>query len=368
MTSAMFKGSRPHPALSRSGHNGRASLKVWTLGDLLTNPIREREHLLEPLIREGESMMLWAAPGVGKTMAALSMALAIAGGGKFLEWNAPKARRVLYVDGEMHMGDLQSRLASLVKAVPGIELEAAGDNLALLARQAQDPEAEFPDLATKEGQDLIFKKATTGNFALVILDNFSVLADVDDENDAAAMSPVLQFLMRMKQGNVATVLLHHSSKGGDNYRGSSKLATTFEVIVGLTAAKGVESRHSSAFDMAFGKFRGKRNKTIEETTAWLIDAKEGALEWQWKASEDGQLRKLVDAVKSCNYSSQKELAAALGTNPTAITRMKGKATAKDMISDRDWEKCLDVAREAGGAPEATRLGDPEAVDDDTSQF
>jgi hypothetical protein len=343
-------------------------LKVWTLGDLLANPIAEREHLLEPLIREGESMMLWAAPGVGKTMAALSMALAIAGGGKFLGWKAPKARRVLYVDGEMHMGDLQSRLGSLVKAVPGIDLEAAGGNLTLLARQAQDPEAEFPDLATKEGQEFVFKKATLGNFALVILDNFSVLADVDDENDAAAMSPVLQFLMKMKQGNVATILLHHSSKGGDNYRGSSKLATTFEVIAGLVAAKGVESRHSSAFDLAFGKFRGKRNETIQETTAWLIEDSRGALEWQWKASEDGQLRKLVDAVKSCNYASQKELASALGTNPTAITRMKAKVIAKDMITDREWGRCLGAAHEAGMSVEAAHQEDAEAVDDDIEAF
>jgi hypothetical protein len=99
--------TRTHLTLA-VGTSGKAPprLRSHTLGDLLDTPLPVREYLLEPLIREGESMMLWAAPGVGKTMAALSMALAVAGGGQFLAWNAPKPRRVLYLDGEMHLGDL----------------------------------------------------------------------------------------------------------------------------------------------------------------------------------------------------------------------------------------------------------------------
>ena len=175
-------------AMSTNKTRSRTRLRTRTLGDLLDAPIPVREYLLEPLIREGESMMLWAAPGVGKTMAALSIALAVAGGGRFLAWKAPKPRNVLYVDGEMHVADLQERLRSLAATIPGLDVGAARGNLTVLARQDQAPEADFPDLATDEGQAFTLNKARREGFNLVILDNFSVLAEVDDVNDARRRS------------------------------------------------------------------------------------------------------------------------------------------------------------------------------------
>ncbi len=44
----------------------------------------------------------------------------------------------------------------------------------------------------------------------------------------------LHVLLRMKSAGVATILVHHAGKGGANYRRSSKLDATFEVVAGLT--------------------------------------------------------------------------------------------------------------------------------------
>jgi len=91
----------------------------------------------------------------------------------------------------------------LLETIHGIDVEAAGRNLVILARQGQDADAVFPDLATEEGREEVLKRARVGGFELVILDNFSTLATVDDENAAAAMTPVLSFLMQMKQARIA---------------------------------------------------------------------------------------------------------------------------------------------------------------------
>lgn len=259
--------------------------------------------------------------------------------------------------------DLQERLRDLLGAIPGIDVEAASDNLVLIARQAQAPEADFPDLATAEGQGVVLDKARRGEFDLVILDNFSVLANVDDENDAAAMSPVLGFLMRMKQANIATLLLHHSSKGGDNYRGSSKLATTFEVIAGLSPTLTVK-RHYAAFDMTFGKFRGKANDTIDDTTAWLTKAtdsphEEAALQWQFQLSDEGQLRRLVEAVKSCRFGKQADLAKAFRVSTGKMSGMKAIALAKGLIKDSEWSGCMEAAKAAETAGLMTTDDDEE---------
>ena len=187
-------------------------------------------------------------------MLALSLALAVAGGGTLMGWKAPEARKVLIVDGEMHIEDITERAKMLMSTVEGIDPETVARNITILARQYQDPEAEFPDLAEDEGRNAIFGRAMRGAFDLVILDNFSTLATVEDENAASAFDPVIKFLLKMKQAGIATILVHHSNKTGKEFRGSSKLSTTFEVIMGLLKITSGEHRHGAAFDLEWTKF------------------------------------------------------------------------------------------------------------------
>lgn len=342
-----------------------ARLQSLSLGELLSAALPERAYLLDPLMKQGESLMLWAAPGVGKTMAALSVALAVAGGGKFLGWQAPAPRRVLYIDGEMALADLKDRLQALVGAIDGLATEAAGKNLRLLVRSHQDPKAVFPDIADTShggGQDQVYARARGMHADLVILDNFSVLAGVSDENDAAAMQPVLTFLLRMKQAGIATILVHHSGKSGEDYRGSSKIATTFEAIIGLKRNEGAASRHTAAFDLAFSKFRGRRNDTIVETTAWLETGDDGALRWRWKESEDAELSRLVSLVKSCRHATQADVAKALDVSTGKLSGLKNKAIARELIRQRDWDRCMEAARASAAGIDA--FADPATDGDD----
>ena len=66
----------------------------------------------------------------------------------------------------------------------------------------------------------------------MILDNFSTLGEVEDENAASSFNAIQQFLLQLKVQGVATMLVHHAGKSGD-FRGSSKLAATFETIIKL---------------------------------------------------------------------------------------------------------------------------------------
>ena len=75
--------------------------------------IPHREMLLHPILPEKGLSMLYAPRGIGKTLLALSIGLAVASGSNLLRWSSPRARRVLYVDGEMTMADLQERLRQI---------------------------------------------------------------------------------------------------------------------------------------------------------------------------------------------------------------------------------------------------------------
>jgi hypothetical protein len=320
-------------------------LKAPTLAQLFDTTFHPRLPLLEPWLRTGESVMVFAPPGVGKSMMTLSLALAVAGGGSYLGWKAPEARRVLLVDGEMHIQDITDRARLLLPTLDSVDDQAAPDNITVLARQYQHPESTFPDLATDEGREVIMKRTIDGGYDLVILDNFSTLATVDDENAASAFDPVIKFLLKLKQAGVACILVHHSNKGGNDFRGSSKLATTFEVIIGLKKPESGERRHGTAFDLDWQKYRQQRDENITGRAVWLSKERSGKLAWKYELSQDEECIELVRLIRTLEYISQEELATAMICSTGKLSKLKSRATHQlKLITKIEWDEAISAAR------------------------
>lgn len=325
-------------------------LKIDTLAELLARAIPKREFLVEPWLKTGESALVYSQPGTGKSMLTLTLALAVAGGGEFLGWRAPRPRRVMLFDGEMATADLQERAAVLLETVQGIDREAAGANLTILARQRQHPEADFPDLADPEAQKQVLRMVRRRHVDLLILDNLSTLAQIEDENAASAFNQPQQFLMRLKQAGVACVLVHHSGKSGETYRGSSRIATTFEVLLGLSKSPDTQDTKGTAFEITWPKYRGKRRDDV--TTPRKVHLEETPEGHRWKAEKSAaaEVQELVAAVQSGKFRSQNELAKHLGVDPATISRRKSQAIhVHNLITEAAWKALLT-------AP----VGDPES--------
>lgn len=312
---------------------------IPTIGEILDHEFPPRGDLVAPWLKEGESALIYAAPGVGKSMFALSLGLAVAGGGKFLDWEAPKPYRVLFVDGEMPMDTIKERSELLLKALPGVDHSLIRENLHVFARQFQDASVTFPNLATPEGQADLEKQAM--GFDLVILDNLSTLANVEDENASKAFQPIVGYLMRMKQLGQACILIHHSGKKSSTYRGSSMLATTFEVILGLEKLSGLKAAHGTAFQIKWDKLRAKPDERIKSWEVWLDEDR-----WEFEAASSEDIDILLEALRSGKYLNQKELAQALKWDPSKVTRTKEKAIATGAINLRDWGASFGRAKDA----------------------
>lgn len=112
-------------------------------------------------------------------MLSLSIALAVAGGGSLGEWTAPKARKVIYIDGEMNQGDLQERIRDLLDtgAVTVPDRGVALRNLRIIARQAQDIGQTFYDLNEEDHQRAVLNLIQRGRAELLILDNLTTLSE-----------------------------------------------------------------------------------------------------------------------------------------------------------------------------------------------
>lgn len=87
------------------------------MGEFLSMSIPERGYLLSPILPVQGIGILYAPRGIGKTFAALSIAVAVASGGAVFNWRAPMPKRTLYVDGEMPATSMQNRLSALVNGM-----------------------------------------------------------------------------------------------------------------------------------------------------------------------------------------------------------------------------------------------------------
>lgn len=309
----------------------RPALKSVSLGDLLRADLPQREFLISPWLRQQESVLLWAAAGVGKTMFALTLALAMAGGGEVFGWQAAP-RKVLIFDGEMPTDDLKARLVQLRGTISGFDPEEAARNLVVIARHGQDATAEFPDFGDVTQHAAIIDLILGYAPDVVILDNLSTLATMDDENGAGETQHIVRFLARLKQAKTAVICVHHSNKNGSNFRGSSMLATTFEAIIGLTreASLGVlEEPTGAAFKVEFGKFRGKPGAATLPRVLSLEEA-EGGLRWAVRPPKDAELHALAELVRTGRYERADDLAAAL---PLRLCP-NGKAPSRAWVYDR----------------------------------
>jgi KaiC/GvpD/RAD55 family RecA-like ATPase len=305
----------------------QSTLKMPTLAELLASAFREPQHLLFPWLREQESCMVYAATGVGKSLFALSAAIAIAGRGEFLGWKPDtkvghEGWKVLYVDGEMHIGDVRDRAAMLLDAVPGVDRELVGRNLTFLARQHQEPSSRFPLITEENGMEFVLERVREGQLDLVILDNFSTLGEVEDENSAASFNAIQAFLLRLKTQGVATILVHHANKTGEDFRGSSKLAATFETIIKLEPDEQATDRSAAQFRARFQKVRaGGSKRAVPDLWAKLKSTAPEKLgdpteaTWEYLAILDrmGSLRERLEAGE---FTTQAEIATAYGKTPT----------------------------------------------------
>lgn len=333
------------------------ALQHVTLAALLATNMPKRDHLLSPWLREQESCLVWAAAGVGKTMFTLSLALAVAGGGRLMGWSSSRPRRVLLIDGEMPLDDLQERLKMLAGTIEGIDLGAAGANLSVIARHGQDASTAFPDFGDEAQHDANLALIRRYAPDVVILDNLSTLATVADENSTAEVQKVVKFLARLKQAKVGCIVVHHANKGGQQFRGNTMLATTFEVIIGLKQDRSkaaLDTSGTTRFALEWTKFRGRRDPSVGDRSVHLGSI-EGKPAWVSERQGDELLEALAALIRTSDYRTQEEVGRALpehlwpGENPPSagwISRhFNLLKTRPDIIRSGDIKAHFEAARQ-----------------------
>jgi putative DNA primase/helicase len=222
-------------------------LRVISDVDFAALPMAPREMVLEPWLPAGGLAMIHAWRGVGKTHLALAIAYAVAHGTELFGWRAPKARRVLYVDGEMPQEDLQAWVREFRRGFA--DKRSAGIDLLPYGLQS----GFMPNLSTVDGQELL-DRHIADEVDLVIVDSVTTLCRSGVENDSESWSVVQEWLLRHRARGRSMILLHHDSKDGKQ-RGTSRREDVLDTVVHLTRPEDYSPEQGLRFRVDFTKTR-----------------------------------------------------------------------------------------------------------------
>lgn len=233
-----------------AGTSARPLALSWRELSMLSFP--ETEKIIFELER-GEVGMLIAATNVGKSTLALNLALTLACGGRFAPL-VPKrgpARRVLLIDGETRQARLRRDIEHMLAGWPPCERAPVDCNLHIIAEShvGGDPLT----LSNPAHMAAVTNYARDFTADLIIVDTFSALFTVFNENDNAEMSRrvMLPLGTLASAADAGVLLLHHLGKQSEGAqqsvsayrgRGASASGASARLVLLLTPDTGEPGR------------------------------------------------------------------------------------------------------------------------------
>lgn len=177
------------------------------------------EWLIPGILPKPALGVLFGEPGCGKTFVALSMALAIANGSVWLG-RSVRATNVLYLAAEGVYG-LKTRIAAFRQ-----QFGIVDECINFMAGSV--------DVRDKQQINGLIAELKEMNFVpgLVVVDTLARVTVGADENNAKDMGQAVEGLDRIKTAfNASILVIHHTTKAGNSFRGSSALSGASDVMI-----------------------------------------------------------------------------------------------------------------------------------------
>jgi hypothetical protein len=281
---------KPEPNPKRDAVNRALSVQEW-----LARKLPPRDYLLGNVITSTSRMLLWAPTGIGKTMLAIALGMAMGHGNGFVHWNGVRPVRVLYVDGEMPRELLQERLRDEAERL-GVE----PDNVFLLSKE--DCTGMTP-LNTRAGQLFIDARIKElGCVDFIIFDNIMALI-AGDQKDEECWRQTLPWVLSLTRRKIGQLWIHHTGHDETHGYGSKTREWQMDTVVQLQS---VERRDTDvSFLLRFNKARQRKPSNraqFEDVRIALVDD-----QWIYQRASGQSKEKLSPMAKKCLECLQKVL-------------------------------------------------------------
>ena len=296
-------------------------LVAMDLYDLSEHQFKERELLLKPWLHSQDLTMIHAGRGIGKTHLAIAIMYAVATGGTFAGWVAPKPTKVLYLDGELPGSVLQNRLSM---HLPNSEPQRGF--VRVFTPDLLPDGVGLPDLSTPAGQDIV-EAMIEEDTGLLIVDNLSAWCRTGRENEGESWNPIATWILQLRRRGIAVLMIHHSGKNGEQ-RGTSKKEDLLDAVIKLKRPADYDPKNGAVFILEFTKARnlsGDAAQSLELTLA----GDQSQVHWICKTVEQSTFDSVVALSKE--GISQIEIAEELKVNKSTVSRHLRSAREQGLI-------------------------------------
>lgn len=170
--------------------------------DSVESPLPAVPNIIDGLLRERGRLVIGGEPGVGKSLLALQLCWCFATGAPWVGLPVVQRLRTLYVQTELEADQVEDRWKSQAEEFPALERGWLAHYYAV------------PWIWNDQVEHLV-DVILKGNFEALVLDPFSAICEIEDENDNAKMNKILyQELDGIKRycDLKAMVLVHHFRK------------------------------------------------------------------------------------------------------------------------------------------------------------
>jgi putative DNA primase/helicase len=283
----------------------------------LLEAVPPQRFILEPILTLGTAALIYGPAGVGKSFLALGLALAAAGGDRFLGWTAPTPRTVLYLDGEMTRQALADRLRLFGPPPPSLQV--------WLAAEQEGPRL---DLSTLQG--LVRLVESLGHDVdLVIIDSLSSLVGSPTQRDSERWQEMRHFLGMQQRNKRAVVMIHHANRDGA-LRGISRRIDAMDLVMALRRPRDWTPADGARFEVRLEKARHQSGSDLVPIEAQLCAGPDGRAEWRWHRGEhSAALRRAVPLLRQ--GMSAEAVGRTIGVSARTAYRLQRRARELDWI-------------------------------------
>lgn len=293
---------------------------VLEYGQLVALDLPERKRHL-PWLPEGGNVMVYGPRGAGKTFFQLGLTSALVTGTPFLKWATGEPVGVLYVDGEMQLDELRQRMTALLPGPPKALLHFLSSEM--VYHKLRRDLVLTSEVVRSEIIDILDSHPS---IHVVILDNISCLFAGIDEDKKRDWEPIAAWLVRLRHRGLATVLVHHAGKGGQQ-RGTSGREDALDTVIHLAQPSTHETNEGCHFELTFTKSRSVKGEEVGPLDVKLTEKNE-QLTWTYQPleiSREDQVRALL----ADGVTNNADIAEELGISRSYAWKLKKKVGKGD---------------------------------------
>lgn len=317
------------------------ALTVKHLKELKQGNVDEQQFLpdLGRMFSVGQISLLWGPSNSGKSLVAQTIALALASGSPaFSIKNYSEPRRVLLIDGELMEEELRSRVEQLAS----VHADFVEKNLFFSSMRGAS--VGNSNIISDDFANELCKTVRNNDIQVVIIDNLITLASAATYGN----DDLFALIRNIERNGAAVIIVHHSTKRGDAFKGPSNLGSKSQNIIQvdgrdtLMADEELEAELMDALDSTDGavvRLRWQKCKTapMMEGKSFGFQLPLGGT-WEAVSGE-------VEAVSSTAVASGADVASMPDDESRVMKLFSG---SRGQIKRTEVEACLRCGEDKAG--------------------